>query len=75
MPRRQDLQMSGGIHTDEVIMRKRSENKTYYDNDGIRDSIVMSDLSGGLSDFLGRSILREVCISMLELKGIVDCLK
>lgn len=48
MPRRHDIQM------EDVILRKRSENRTYYDNDGVRDSIVMSDLTGGFSDILSK---------------------
>ncbi|XP_066499825.1 integrin beta-4 isoform X2 [Hoplias malabaricus] len=52
MPRRHDIQMSGGLHTEDVILRKRSENRGYYDNDGIRDSIVMGDLTSGFSEFL-----------------------
>lgn len=42
-PRRQDL-IGGGVHTSEVIMRKRSENRGYTD-EHIRDSIVMGDMS------------------------------
>ncbi|XP_026171140.1 integrin beta-4 isoform X2 [Mastacembelus armatus] len=42
-PRRQDM-IGGGVHTSEVIMRKRSENRNYTD-ENIRDSIVMGDLS------------------------------
>lgn len=45
--RRQD--MVGGVHTSEVIMRKRSENRGYAD-ENIRDSIVMGDVSGKFSD-------------------------
>ncbi|XP_029384113.1 integrin beta-4 isoform X2 [Echeneis naucrates] len=40
---RQDI-IGGGIHTSEVIMRKRSENRGYTD-EHIRDSIVMGDVS------------------------------
>ncbi|KAM9336995.1 integrin beta-4 [Symphorus nematophorus] len=39
--RRLDM-MGGGVHTSEVIMRKRSENRGYTD-ENIRDSIVMAD--------------------------------
>uniref|UniRef100_UPI0037E875FD integrin beta-4 isoform X2 n=1 Tax=Semicossyphus pulcher TaxID=241346 RepID=UPI0037E875FD len=42
--RRQDMIGGGGVHTSEVIMRKRSENRGYTD-ENIRDSIVMGDLS------------------------------
>ena len=41
--------MVGGVHTSEVIMRKRSENRGYAD-ENIRDSIVMGDVSGKFSD-------------------------
>lgn len=41
-------------HTEDVILRKRSENRTYYDNDGIRDSIVMSDLTAGFVDVISK---------------------
>ncbi|XP_058245244.1 integrin beta-4 isoform X5 [Hemibagrus wyckioides] len=54
MPRKHD------IHTEDVMLRKRSENRTYYDNDGIRDSIVMSDLTGGFSDILNTRLQRGV---------------
>ncbi|XP_054913412.1 integrin beta-4 isoform X2 [Poeciliopsis prolifica] len=40
-PRRQDV-IGGGIHTTEVLMRKRSENRGYAD-ENIRDSIVIGD--------------------------------
>uniref|UniRef100_A0A3P9Q285 Integrin, beta 4 n=1 Tax=Poecilia reticulata TaxID=8081 RepID=A0A3P9Q285_POERE len=40
-PRRQDM-IGGGIHTTEVLMRKRSENRGYTD-ENIRDSIVIGD--------------------------------
>ncbi|XP_047656168.1 integrin beta-4 isoform X1 [Tachysurus fulvidraco] len=49
MPRKHD------IHTEDVTLRKRSENRNYYDNDGIRDSIVMSELTGGFSEVLSGS--------------------
>lgn len=39
----------GGIHTKEVIMRKRSENRGYTD-ENIRDSIVMGDISSNFPD-------------------------
>ncbi|XP_053092108.1 integrin beta-4 isoform X2 [Pangasianodon hypophthalmus] len=54
LPRKHD------IHTEDVILRKRSENRTYYDNDGVRDSIVMSDLAGGFSDMLKTRLPRGV---------------
>ncbi|XP_053536504.1 integrin beta-4 isoform X1 [Ictalurus punctatus] len=57
VPRKHD------IHTDDVIMRKRSENRTYYDNDGVRDSIVMSDLTGGFSDILSGSSFSQTTTS------------
>ncbi|XP_027884979.1 integrin beta-4 isoform X5 [Xiphophorus couchianus] len=40
-PRRQDM-IRGGTHTTEVLMRKRSENRGYTD-ENIRDSIVIGD--------------------------------
>lgn len=45
--RRQDL--VGGVHTSEVIMRKRSENRGYTD-ENIRDSIVMGDVPSKFPD-------------------------
>ncbi|XP_041672161.1 integrin beta-4 isoform X2 [Cheilinus undulatus] len=39
--------IGGGVHTTDVIMRKRSENRGYTD-EHIRDSIVMGDLSSKL---------------------------
>lgn len=41
--------MVGGVHTSEVIMRKRSENRGYAD-ENIRDSIVMGEVSSNFSD-------------------------
>ncbi|KAM6897814.1 integrin beta-4 [Xenentodon cancila] len=49
--RRQDL-IGGGMHTSEVIMRKRSENRGYTD-ENIRDSIVMGDMSSKLPNLGG----------------------
>ena len=46
--RRLDM-TGGGIHTTDVIMRKRSENTSYMD-ENIRDSIVMGDLSSKFPD-------------------------
>ena len=37
------------MHTSEVIMRKRSENRAYTD-ENIRDSIVMGDVSNKFPD-------------------------
>ncbi|XP_043103787.1 integrin beta-4 isoform X2 [Puntigrus tetrazona] len=42
----------GGLLKEEVILRKRSENRHYTEGDGVRDSIVMGNLSGGLLDSL-----------------------
>lgn len=42
--------MSGGLHTTDVTMRKRSENRVYTD-ENIRDSIVMGELSSKFPDF------------------------
>ncbi|XP_062388376.1 integrin beta-4 isoform X2 [Sardina pilchardus] len=39
----------GGVPSGEVIMRKRSENRGYYD-ENVRDSIVMGDLQAGFMD-------------------------
>ncbi|XP_059360036.1 integrin beta-4 isoform X2 [Carassius carassius] len=48
---RYDLR-DGGLLKEEVILRKRSENRHYTDGDGVRDSIVMGNLSGGFLDNL-----------------------
>lgn len=53
--RRQDV-IGGGVHTSEVIMRKRSENRGYTD-ENIRDSIVMGDQLSKFPD-LGKFSLR-----------------
>ncbi|KAM3860080.1 integrin beta-4 [Diretmus argenteus] len=42
----------GGVHTKEVIMRKRSENRGYSD-ENIRDSIVMGDVASTFPDLGG----------------------
>lgn len=42
----------GGVRTEEVVLRKRSE-RGYYDSDGVRDSIVMVDVPGGFSGSTG----------------------
>lgn len=40
------------MRTENVVMRKRSENRGYYEyDDNIRDSIVIGDLSSGLSGY------------------------
>ncbi|CAG02568.1 unnamed protein product, partial [Tetraodon nigroviridis] len=49
--------VSGGLHTSEVTMRKRSENRVYTD-ENVRDSIVMGDLSSNFPDFGGFSFSR-----------------
>ncbi|XP_028263462.1 integrin beta-4 isoform X2 [Parambassis ranga] len=49
--RKQD--MYGGVHTSEVIMRKRSENRGYTD-ENIRDSIVMGDVPNKFPDLDAR---------------------
>uniref|UniRef100_A0A3P9BCF5 Integrin beta n=1 Tax=Maylandia zebra TaxID=106582 RepID=A0A3P9BCF5_9CICH len=49
--RRQDL--IGGVHTSDVILRKRSENRGYME-ENIRDSIVMGDLSSKFPDLDAR---------------------
>ncbi|KAM6898622.1 integrin beta-4 isoform 1-T1 [Lycodopsis pacificus] len=44
--------MIGGVHTSEVVMRKRSENRGYAD-ENIRDSIIMGDVSSKFPDLGG----------------------
>ncbi|KAK6479834.1 integrin beta-4-like [Huso huso] len=41
--------------TDEVVLRKRTEMKGYYGDNGVRDSIVMADEPSGFSESLGVS--------------------
>ncbi|KAI1896702.1 hypothetical protein AGOR_G00097480 [Albula goreensis] len=53
LSRRQGGMTIGGIRTDEVVLRKRSE-RGYYDSD-VRDSIVMVDMPAGFTDSLGGS--------------------
>ncbi|XP_036801992.1 integrin beta-4 isoform X1 [Oncorhynchus mykiss] len=44
--------IGGGTRTENVVMRKRSENRGYYEyDDNIRDSIIIGDLSSGLSGY------------------------
>ncbi|XP_028331362.1 integrin beta-4 isoform X2 [Gouania willdenowi] len=50
-PRRQDM-IGGGVHRTDVIMRKRSENRGYVE-ENIRDSIVMGDVSTSFPDLGG----------------------
>ncbi len=51
----------GGLLKEEVILRKSSENRHYTDGDGVRDSIVMGNLSGGFLDNLGKlSLINEI---------------
>ncbi|XP_028422979.1 integrin beta-4 [Perca flavescens] len=45
-------EMIGGVHSSEVIMRKRSENRGYTD-ENIRDSIVIGDVSSKFPDLGG----------------------
>lgn len=54
---RQDM-VRGGTHTTDVIMRKRSENRGYTD-ENIRDSIVMGELSSKFPD-LGKLLSTTV---------------
>ncbi|KAK3566208.1 hypothetical protein QTP86_029190 [Hemibagrus guttatus] len=63
MPRKHD------IHTEDVMLRKRSENRTYYDNDSIRDSIVMSELTGGFSDILSGSSFSQTTTTSYSLNS------
>lgn len=42
--------MSGGVHTSDVTLRKRSENRVYAE-ENIRDSIVMGELTSKFPDF------------------------
>ena len=51
--------IGGGTRTQEVVMRKRSENRGYYD-ENIRDSIVMGDMHSGFTDSHGKGILKVV---------------
>uniref|UniRef100_A0A3B1JGI3 Integrin beta n=1 Tax=Astyanax mexicanus TaxID=7994 RepID=A0A3B1JGI3_ASTMX len=66
---RQDMQFSGGLHTEDVILRKRSENRNYYDSDGIRDSIVMGDLTSGFSDLLSNSSFSQTTTTNYSLSS------
>lgn len=50
----------GGLLREEVTLRKRSENRHYTDGDGVRDSIVMGNLSGGFLDNLGKVSLIDL---------------
>ncbi|KAI5619018.1 integrin beta-4 precursor, partial [Silurus asotus] len=59
------------IHTEDVILRKRSDNRNYYDSDGIRDSIVMSDLTGGFSDILSGSSFSQTTTTSYSLNSRV----
>nr|XP_023692636.1 integrin beta-4 isoform X4 [Paramormyrops kingsleyae] len=54
LSRRQQMMTTGGVRTEEVVLRKRSE-RGYYDSDGVRDSIVMVDVPGGFSGSIGGS--------------------
>lgn len=47
----------GGVHTTDVIMRKRSENRMYTD-EHIRDSIVMGEVSSKFPD-LSKNLLQS----------------
>lgn len=49
----------GGVPTGEVVMRKRSENRGYYD-ENVRDSIVMGDGQAGFMD--GMSMCLCQCV-------------
>lgn len=66
--RRQDV--IGGVHTSEVIMRKRSENRGYTD-ENIRDSIVMGDVPSKFPDLgkLQTSVVVRI-YSKVNVKGI-----
>ncbi|XP_051508878.1 integrin beta-4-like isoform X1 [Myxocyprinus asiaticus] len=52
---RYNINMDGGLLKEEVTLRKRSDNRHYTDNDGVRDSIVMGNLSGGFLENQGVS--------------------
>ncbi|XP_062855505.1 integrin beta-4 isoform X2 [Trichomycterus rosablanca] len=45
-------QIGGGLLTEDVIMRKRSDNRNYYETDNVRDSIVMGEVTDGFSSVL-----------------------
>ncbi|KAL2101841.1 hypothetical protein ACEWY4_003602 [Coilia grayii] len=49
LSRRHEIITKGGYPSGEVIMRKRSENRGYYD-ENVRDSIVMGDVQAGFMD-------------------------
>ncbi|XP_041830234.1 integrin beta-4 isoform X2 [Melanotaenia boesemani] len=51
--RKQNVIGGGGVHSSEVIMRKRSENRGYTD-ENIRDSIVMGEVSSRFPDLDAR---------------------
>ncbi|XP_039596434.1 integrin beta-4 isoform X3 [Polypterus senegalus] len=51
----QDISGRSLQRMEDVILRKRTELKGYYGNDGMRDSIVMADEPLGFSDNLGYS--------------------
>ncbi|KAJ8264147.1 hypothetical protein GJAV_G00145770 [Gymnothorax javanicus] len=54
LPAKQGVPKGGGLRTEEVVLRKRSD-RGYYDGDGVRDSIVMADMPGDFTDNLGVS--------------------
>ncbi|XP_031424338.1 integrin beta-4 isoform X2 [Clupea harengus] len=54
LSRRQEVISKGGYPAGEVIMRKRSENRGYYD-ENVRDSIVMGDAQAGFVDNMSGS--------------------
>lgn len=58
----------GGLLKEEVTLRKRSENRHYTDSDGVRDSIVMGNLSGGFLDNLGKMSLIDLHIVSKPIK-------
>ncbi|XP_005166847.1 integrin beta-4 isoform X3 [Danio rerio] len=59
----------GGLLKEDVILRKRSENRHYTEGDGVRDSIVMGNLSGGLLDNLGVSSFSQTTSTSYSLSS------
>ncbi|TRY64974.1 hypothetical protein DNTS_024646 [Danionella cerebrum] len=65
----QTLDIREGGFQEEVMLRKRSENRHYTDGDGVRDSIVMGDLSSGFLDKLGVSSFSQTASSSYSLSS------
>ncbi|XP_028826306.1 integrin beta-4 isoform X2 [Denticeps clupeoides] len=50
--RNQEHLMKGGLLTQDVMVRRRTENRGYYEGENLRDSIVMGDMPHGFMDSL-----------------------